>query len=159
MKIKTGYVFGEAAKWWYLFLIAGLCTCTIPLFYQLEVEPFVAYVFGSGMLLLALILRQNWYFLEIDGNRKRYRKGVAVFGFSTGTWSELPPISSIRETSANVRSWNTPNGITPTFMSNRQLFTIGLFEDETLHLFVQTAHEPSARKWSAKIRETLQLPG
>ena len=126
---RTGYFFGSAAKLWWIFVFVGLFAIASPYLMISNVSELRATIIGLVAIVLGFALKLNYYGLQIDMAKSRIRDYVAVFGIRRGQWQSIPTIKKINLTSAKVSSWNTPNGVSPTFKSNITKYTIGLFSD------------------------------
>ena len=149
---KAGYFFGYAAKIWWQFTAAGLFALSSPLIIGLQVPLSRIIVIGVVALLIGATMKLNYYGLQISKNR--IRNYTAIFGIKTGKWQALPNFLKITLTARNVSSWNTPNGISPTFKSNATNYTIALFSDKGHpDFFIQTEDKNVADEKAEQLSE------
>ena len=149
---RTGYFFGSAAKLWWIFVFAGLFALASPYLTLSNVSQLRATIVGLVAIALGLVLKLNYYGLQIDMAKSRIRNYVAILGIRRGQWRPMPEIKKINLTSAKVSSWNTPNGISPTFKSNVTTYTIGLFSnEESPEYFIQMESAMMARVRAAQL--------
>ena len=144
---RNAYFFGSAANLWNIFIFAGVFSLTAPYLITLEVSQARTVIVGCVAIVIGIILKTNYFGIQIDLKNRQYRDFNAIFGVKRGTWHKLPQLSKMVLTSKNVSSWNTPNGISPTFKSNTTIYTIALFgKDEQPVLFFQTENESDANQ-------------
>ena len=126
--LKTKYIFGNGARLWIIFIIAGVFAWLSPYIYpEQENDPVKVILVGTFGVVLGLVLRFSTKGIQIDTGNQRIREYSSYFGIKVGQWNSLPAFDRIVLTSKKVSHWNTPNGISPTFKSDIKLFTIGLF--------------------------------
>ena len=143
---RTGYFFGSAAKLWWIFVFTGLFALASPYLMISNVSEIRTVIMGLVAIVLGFALKLNYYGLQIDMAKSRIRDYVAIFGIKRGPWQPIPTIKKINLTSAKVSSWNTPNGVSPTFKSNITKYTIGLFSDnQQPEYLIQTESAKLAR--------------
>jgi hypothetical protein len=110
------------------------------------------YTAGIVFVLVGILLITNFRGLQVDPEKKLIRNYTAILGIKTGEWQSLPVIKKITYTSRNVSSWNTPNGISPTFKTNSTIYTIALFTDEeNMVYFIQSENKKLADKRAKKL--------
>jgi len=144
---KSGYFFGHAAKLWWIFIITGVFALVSPYIIAMDVSNTRTVIVGLVAIALGLALKLNYFGLQIDQTKKQIRDYTAILGIKTGNWQPIPSFQKITFTSKNVSSWNTPNGISPTFKSNSMTYTIALFADiDTPDFFIQTKNEKLAEQ-------------
>ena len=152
----TGYFFGFASKNWWQFVAAGLFALGSPLVIGLEVPLSRVIIVGVVALLMGLSLKLNYFGLQISGNK--IRNYTAFFGFKTGSWQALPSFQRMTLTHKNVSSWNTPNGVSPTFKSNSTIYTIALFTGgANPDYFIQTEDKKLADKRADELSDLLNI--
>jgi len=155
---RNAYFFGIAANLWHIFIFAGVFALTAPYLTTLEVSLTRTVVVGCISILIGIILRLNYFGVQVDVKNHQYRNFNAVFGIKRGAWHMLPALKKIVLTSRNVSSWNTPNGISPTFKSSATIFTIALFGDsEQPELFFQTENEKDANVKASFLAKELKI--
>lgn len=136
---KSGYFFGEAAKLWWVFIVAGLFAWISPLLVHLDVSNLRVAIIGLIAIIIGTILKLNYFGLQIDQSNNRIRNYTTFLGIKTGVWQKSPQVIKITVTSKNVSTWNTPNGISPTYKSNTVIYTIALFSiSDNPDFFIQT---------------------
>jgi len=156
---RNSYFFGNAANLWHIFIFAGVFSLTAPYFISLEVSQARTIIVGVVALIIGIVLKINYYGIQIDFDQKKYRNFISILGFKQGNWIVLPELERIVLTSKNVSTWNTPNGISPTHKSNATIFTIALFRNsEQLELFFQTENESDAINKAKQLAEKLHIP-
>jgi hypothetical protein len=155
---RSTYFFGNAANLWHIFIFAGVFALTAPYLITLEVSLTRTVIVGCVAIIIGLSLRFNYYGIQIDYKNGEHRDFTSIFGFKTGPWKKLPNLNKAILTEQNVSSWNTPNGISPTFKSSHTIYTIALFGDaEQPALFIQTENEKEAKEKAGLLAEKLQL--
>lgn len=142
---KSGYFFGDAAKLWWIFILAGIFALISPYIIEPNVSMLRILIIGIISIVVGTLLKLNFSGPQIDENRNRIRNFTAVMGIKTGVWQDSPEFKKITLTSSNVISWNTPNGISPTFKSYSTLYTIALSSNaENPDFFIQTDKKKKA---------------
>jgi hypothetical protein len=155
---KSTYFFGNAANLWHIFIFAGVFALTAPYLITLEVSLTRTIIVGCVSILTGLVLRLNYNGIQIDIKNDTYRNFNAVLGIKHGKWKKLPELQKIVFTSKNVSSWNTPNGISPTFKTNSTIYTVALIADsENPVLFLQTENEKAAIEKAKFLAKELKL--
>lgn len=155
---RNAYFFGSAANLWHIFIFAGVFSLTAPYLITLEVSMARTVIVGCVAILIGITLKLNYSGIEIDLEKKLYRNFHAVFGIKRGDWQKLPELNKIVLTSRNVSSWNTPNGISPTFKSNTVIYTVALFGvQEQPILFFQTENKSEANEKASFLNEELKI--
>lgn len=155
---KSGYFFGQAAKLWWVFIITGVFALVSPLIIEIDVSTTRSILVGLVAIALSLVLKLNYFGLQIDQTKKQIRDYTAIFGVKTGNWQPIPSFKKITLTSRNVSSWNTPNGISPTFKSNATIYTIALFSNaENPDFFIQTESKKYADQQINHLSELLGI--
>ena len=155
---RTAYFFGNAANLWHIFIFAGVFALTAPYLITLEVSTTRTVIVGCVAILLGIVLRFNYYGIQIDFQKRQSRNFSAIFGIKSGAWEKLPTLTKVILTEKNVSSWNTSNGISPTFKSSHTIYTIALFgESRQPVLFFQTENEKEAKVKTELLAEKLQL--
>lgn len=124
---KTGFVFGGASNFWFLFVAIALLIWLSPLFVGQQNSLARTLLLGAAALLLGLFLRFTYYGTQIDEEKKIIREYTAILGYKTGEWKDLPDLNKLRITSNSYSSRNTPNGISPTMRYNSTVYSIALF--------------------------------
>lgn len=153
---KTGYFFGFAAKIWWQFSAAGLFAISSPLIIDLQVPLSRVIIVGVVALLIGITLKLNYYGLQID--RDKIRDYMAIYGIKIGRWQSIPQFQKVTFTSRNVSSWNTSNGISPTFKTNTTIYTIALFsKKENPDFFIQTEDYKIANEKAEELSELLGI--
>ena len=153
---KSEYFFGDAARLWWAFELAGLFALLSPNFIELDVSLTRVLVVGFVFVVVGLVLKLHHSGIQIDNKTGQARNYLTVFGVKTGDWRPLPSIKKITSTSKNVSSWNTPNGISPTFKTNRTIYTIALFADnQHPEYFIQTENKAQAEKRAIELSKLL----
>lgn len=156
---KSGYLFGDASKLWWIFIIAGIFALMSSYLIELNVSHSRIIIIGSVTIFIGLTLKLNYFGLQIDTANKLIRNFTAVFGIKTGAWNPLPKLQKVILTSRNVSFWNTPNGISPTFKSNSTIYTIALFSNgENPDFFIQTEHKKKAKQKTKILSDLLMIP-
>lgn len=155
---KSEYFFGDAARLWWLFCLAGLFAWVSPFLFDLDVSNLRVAIVGFVAIIIGIILKFNYYGLQIDLSNNRIRNYTAILGFKIGDWQKCPPFQKITLTSKNVSSWNTPNGISPTFKSNTSIYTIALFSNaDNPDFFIQTENKNIADRNAKQLSELLNI--
>jgi hypothetical protein len=155
---RSSYFFGNAANLWYIFIFAGVFALTAPYLITLEVSLTRTIIVGCVSILIGLVLRLNYNGIQIDIKNDSYRNFIAVLGIKLGKWKKLPELQKVVFTSKNVSSWNTPNGISPTFKTNRIIYTVALLSaSEHPVLFLQTENEKKANEKAKFLAKELKL--
>ncbi len=140
-------------------MLVGLFAIISPHFITLQVTTLKASLVGVFMLLLGLTLRLNHSGVQINSSAGLIRDYTAVFGFKKGQWLPLNDLTRLELTSKKVVSWNTPNGISPTFKSGVTTYTIGLFSVEAYPKYIlQTISKLKADKSANTLSILLDLP-
>lgn len=156
---KSSYFFGDAVKFWFMFVLVGLFGVVSPYVLHTDISYVKAALVGGIFMVGGAALRFIYEGVQIDTENKRYREYTAFFGIITGKWIALPDIHKLVLTSKNVSYWGTPNGITPTFKFNTTFYTIALFDKEDqLEIFMQTEKEKRAKNSAKILSEKLDLP-
>jgi hypothetical protein len=151
---RTGYFFGSAAKFWWVFIAVGLFALASPYMLTLDISTLRTVLVGLVAITLGLVLRLHYFGLQIDIGKKQIRDYITILGIKRGKWRPIPHIRKITFTSAKVSSWNTPNGISPTFKSNVTAYTIGLFTHGVSPEFlIQTENKHVASTRAAQLSE------
>jgi hypothetical protein len=155
---RSTYFFGNAANLWHIFIFAGVFALTAPYLITLEVSMTRTVIVGCIALIIGLALRFNYYGVQIDYENAKCRDFTCTFGLRTGSWKKLPNLKKVILTKQNVSSWNTPNGISPTFKTGHTIYTIALFGDEPQPaLIIQTENEKEAKENAGLLADKLQL--
>lgn len=155
---RSTYFFGNAANLWHIFIFAGVFALTAPYLITLEVSTTRTVIVGCVALIIGLSMRFNYYGVQIDYKNGKYRDFTSIFGFKVGPWKKLPNLNKVILTEKNVSSWNTPNGISPTFKTNSTIYTVALLSDsEQPVLFIQTENEKEASKKANFLAKELKL--
>ena len=123
---KTGYVFGGASGFWFVFIAIAFAVWGSLLFVQPDTLTRTLLV-GAGTFFLGLCLRLSYYGTQIDPKNRKIREYMALLGIRTGDWRNLPNLKKLRFTSNTTRFWNSPNGISPTLAHTYTIYSIGLF--------------------------------
>ena len=156
--LKTGFVFGNAARLWFIFVLAGLFAWASPYLFEEDNEPIRVILVGAFGVLAGLILKYFTKGLQIDISGKRVREYISYFGIKFGDWSPMPHFSKVVHTSKNVTLWNTPNGISPTFKTGITLHTIGLFgTGSNPEYIIQSESEELTKREAKRISELLNV--
>ncbi|MFD3001599.1 hypothetical protein ACFS7Z_14605 [Pontibacter toksunensis] len=71
---KTGYVFGGASSFWFVFVAISLAVWLSPLFMEQQDSLTRTILVGMGALLLGLCLRFSYNGTQIDPEKKRIRE-------------------------------------------------------------------------------------
>ena len=154
--LKTRYVFGNASRFWPVFILAGVFAWVSPYLFDQDNEPLKVILVGSFGVLLGLTLKFCTMGVQIDMKSKRIRSYSSYFGIRTGTWKDLPEFTKIVLTSKKVSFWNTPNGISPTFKTDTVTYTIGLFaKGEQPEYIIQSESESLTEREAKRLAELL----
>ncbi|RDV14999.1 hypothetical protein DXT99_12000 [Pontibacter diazotrophicus] len=155
---KTGYVFGGASSFWFLFVAIALIIWLSPLFIKQENSSIKTLLIGAAALLLGLCLRFTFYGTQVDPERGRIREYTSLLGYRTGDWEKLPDLKRLRFTSNNVSSRNTPNGISPTMRHTSTVYTIALFSyAATPDYVIKTENKKEALQDAQALAKILHL--
>ena len=155
---KTQYFFGGAAKMWWFFILAGTFAFSSQFIFEMEVSALKSTLVGFALLFIGLILKVHHQGLQIDFKSDKIRNYTSIMGIKTGQWHSLSHIKKITLTSKNVSSWNTPNGISPTFRNDYAIYTLALFSDrEDPDYFIQTESKIDAEKKAKTLSEILAI--
>lgn len=148
----SGYFFGGAAKFWWLFIAAGVFSFSSPYIMDSDISSGRAAVVAAGAILIGVSLKLNNFGLQVDIKKDRIRDYVSIMGIKKGQWQRIPDVQKITLTSKNVSSWNTANGISPTFKSTNSIFTIAIFSDRSApDYLIQIENERHASKQAEKL--------
>lgn len=158
--LKTKYIFGNGARLWIVFIIAGVFAWLSPYIYpQQENDPLKVILVGAFGVVLGLALRLCTKGLQIDLQQKRIREYASYFGIKSGEWKSLPTFDRVVLTSRKVSHWNTPNGVSPTFKSDVNIYTIGLFSgDANPEYIIQSESQKLAEREAEQISNLLSVP-
>jgi hypothetical protein len=155
---KTEYMFGSASKFWFAFVAVAFFIWLSPLFMEQEDLPLRTVLVGAVPFLIGICLRFTYYGIQIDPEQNSVREYTAVLGIKTGAWAALPNLRKITLSSKSVSSWNTSNGISPTFRSTRILYTTALYAASATPAYsIQTENIKAARKDAKTLSELLHL--
>ena len=156
--LKTRYVFGNASRFWPVFMLAGMFAWVSPYMFEQDNEPVKVILVGSFGVLLGLTLRFCTMGIQIDMQTKRIRNYSSYFGIRVGEWKYLPGFKKIVLTSKKVTYWNTPNGISPTFKTDTTMYTIGLFaEEDKPECIIQSESEKLAESEAKRLADLLDV--
>ena len=155
---KTGYVFGGASSFWFVFVAIALVVWLSPLFMEQQDSLTRTLLVGMGALLLGLCLRFSYYGTQIDPVKKRIREYTSLLGYKAGDWENLPNFKRLRFTSNSNRAWNSPNGISPTISHTRTTYSISLYSHAASPDYtIKTENKKDALQDIQKLREMLHL--
>jgi len=126
---KTTHVFGRESSFWPLFIAVAAILWLSPLFDGRENFLLRTMALGAAAFLIGLFLRFSFHGVEIDAAKENIREYTSILGFRTGNWEPLPKLRKLHFTSYTSSSWNTSNGISPTFRSTSILYKITLVSD------------------------------
>jgi hypothetical protein len=155
---KTECMFGGASRFWFAFVAVTFFIWLSPLFMEQEALKLRTVLVGAIPFLIGICLRLTYHGIQIDPEQNRIREYTAVLGFKTGTWAALSNLRKISLTSKSVSSWNTSNGISPTFRNTRTLYTTALYAASATPAYsIQTENKKAARKDTKTLSELLHL--
>ena len=89
---KTGYILGDASRFWWLILAAGVFAFISPYITYVPVPEIRIWMVGSAGILIGIGMRLNYYGLQIDASKNRRREYTSIFGIKKGSWEPLPKI-------------------------------------------------------------------
>lgn len=155
---KSGYVFGGASSFWFVFVAMGLSIWLSPLYVEQEHSLARTLLTGLIPLLLGFFLRFTYYGTQIDYDKKKIKAYTAVLGYKTGDWNALPHFKKLRFTSNSINSRNTPNGISPTLRHTGIVYSIALFSNAaTPDYVIKTENKAEALQDAKVLSDMLQL--
>ncbi|WP_162055275.1 hypothetical protein [Pontibacter pamirensis] len=155
---KTGYVFGGASSFWFVFVAIALVVCLSPLFIEQENSLIKTLLIGAAALLLGLFLRFTFYGTQIDSQKRRVREYTSLLGYRKGEWKDLPDLKKLRLTSNSYSYRNTPNGISPTMRYTGTVYTISLFSyTATPDYVIKTVNKKEALQDAQALANILHL--
>ncbi len=155
---RNDYFFGKAAELWFIFIIAGVFILLSPLIIRLEVGNTRIILISGAAIFIGLSLKFNDLGFQLDYKKQRYRHYYSIFGFKKGAWEQLPLLKKVVLTSKDISSWNTPNGISPTFKTTSIVYTIALIrETGTPMLLLKTENEKEAIQKAKHLAEALSI--
>jgi len=153
---KTAYFFGGASRFWWLFILVGIFSVLSPFVMELEVSKIQNLLVGIGALVIGVVLKLNYYGIQIDGKMNLTREYISVMGIKKGIWQQMPDFHRLTLTSEKVSSKNAPNGISPTLSTTRTVFTITLITSENAPVYVfQVERKKKAVSEAEKLSELL----
>ena len=156
--LKTKYLFGNASRFWLIFILAGIFAWLSPYLFEQENEPVKVILVGAFGVLAGLTLRFSYSGIQIDKKNHRIREFSSFFGIRKGDWTTLPSFSKVVHTKNKVSFWNTPNGVSPTFKSSVTTYTIGLFAGaENPEYIIQSESEALSKNEAKRISELLNV--
>ena len=156
---KEGYLLGDAAQWWYLFVGAGIFALLAPYFFVLQTSITRVWIVGSLAILAGACLRLHYFGTQVDSEKGQIRNFYTIFGIRKGEWKPLNGIVKIYLTSQNTSSWSTPNGVSPSFKSNITTYTVGLFDQtDDPQYFLQTTDLKKAKQLASSLSDGLSIP-
>jgi len=155
---RNNYFFGRAARLWFIFIIAGIFILLSTLIIRLEVSITRIILTSVAAIFIGLSLKLNDLGFQVDFKKHRYRHYYSIFGFKKGAWEQIPLLKKVVLTSKVISSWNTPNGISPTFNTKSIIYSIALMgEAETPELFFQTVNKKEAKQKARHLAEALNV--
>lgn len=155
---RNDYFFGKAAELWFIFIIAGVFILLSPLIIRLEVGNTRIILISGAAIFIGLSLKFNDLGFQLDYKKQRYRHYYSIFGFKKGAWEQLPLLKKVVLTSNKISSWNTPNGISPTFKTKSIIYTIALIgEMGNSEMYFQTENKEEAEEKAQLLAEALSL--
>jgi len=91
-----------------------------------------------------------------DPKTNRYRHYDSILGFTSWQWETLPPIERMEMVQHSHTSQNTPNGISPTFLSKHLIYKVVLVSSEQVELTLDFSKEMEAVLAMERIGELMR---